>query len=83
MPADVAMLTDRVRTQEGKLQVYGTQFRIVDGALAPFPIEDPAHLDARREQAGLLPMAEYVKILESTWGGVVRMPPADTSTANR
>jgi hypothetical protein len=76
--ADVALLTDRVRTHEGKPQVYGTQFRIVDGGLEPFPIEDPAGLDARRQRAGLLPMAEYVKMLRSTWGGPVRMPRSDS-----
>jgi len=76
--ADVAMLTDRVRTHDGRPQIYGTQFRIVDGGLEPFPIEDPAGLDARRERVGLLPMAEYVEILRSTYGGPVRMPPSDT-----
>jgi hypothetical protein len=78
--ADVAMLTDRVRTHEGKRQVYGTQFRIVDGGLEPFPIENPAELDARRRRVGLLPMAEYVKFLRSTWGGPVRMPQPDSLT---
>ena len=77
--ADVAMLTDHVRTHEGRPQRYGTQFRIVDGGLEPFAIEDPAHLDERRQRVGLLPMAEYVKILRSTFNGQVRMPPADTT----
>ena len=67
-PADVAMLTDRVRTHEGIPQLYGTQFRIVDGALEPYPIEEPDSLDARRARAGLLPMAEYVKLLARTCG---------------
>lgn len=72
--SDVALLTDGVRTHEGRPQLYGTQFRIVNGALEPYPIEDPDNLDRRRQQAGLLPMAEYVKILESTYDGTVRMP---------
>jgi hypothetical protein len=76
--ADVAMLTDRVRTHDGRPQLYGTQFRIVDGGLEPFPIEDAAGLDARRQRVGLLPMAEYVEILRSTYGGPVRMPRTDT-----
>jgi hypothetical protein len=77
--ADVALLTDRVRTHEGKPQMYGTQFRIVDGGLEPFPIEDPAGLDARRRRVGLLPMADYVRILRDTYGGPVRMPQSDTT----
>jgi len=77
--ADVAMLTDRVLTHEGRPQLYGTQFRIVDGGLEPFAIEDPAHLDARRQRAGLLPMAEYVEILRRTYSGPVRMPRTDTA----
>jgi hypothetical protein len=77
--ADVAMLTDRVRTREGKPQVYGTQFRVVDGHLEPFPIEDPAGLDARRRRVGLLPMADYVRMLQQTYGGPVRPPQPDTA----
>ena len=76
--ADVAMLTDRVRTHEGRSQLYGTQFRIVDGALEPYPIEDADSLDTRRARVGLMPMAEYVKLLESTYGGPVRAPRPDT-----
>jgi len=76
--ADVALLTDRVRTHDGKPQLYGTQFRIVDGGLEPFPIEDPAGLDARRQRVGLLPMAEYVAMLRNTYGGPVRMPRSDS-----
>ena len=76
--ADVAMLTDRVRTHEGRSQLYGTQFRIVDGALEPYPIEDADSLDVRRARVGLMPMAEYVKLLENMYGGPVRAPRPDT-----
>lgn len=73
--SDVALLTDRVRTHDGKPQVYGTQFRIIDGVLIPYPIEDLASLDERRARAGLMPMAEYVDMLRQTYGGPVRWPP--------
>jgi hypothetical protein len=77
--ADVAMLTDRVRTHEGRPQLYGTQFRIVEGALEAYPIEDPDSLDARRARVGLLPMAEYIRLLASTYGGEIRLSRPDSS----
>jgi hypothetical protein len=75
--ADAAMLEDRVLTDEGKPQRYGTQFRIVAGELVAYPIEDPATLDERRAAVGLMPMAEYVKLLEQTYEGPVRYPADD------
>lgn len=69
--SDVAMLTDRVLTHEGKPQLYGTQFQIRDGRLVPYPIEEPALLDQRRAEVGLAPMAEYVTMLRQTYQGPV------------
>jgi hypothetical protein len=52
--ADVAMLEDRLRLQSGRKQIYGTQFRVAaDGKLLLAPMEDSAHVDLRREDAGL------------------------------
>jgi hypothetical protein len=52
--ADVATLEDRLRLQSGRKQIYGTQFRVrPDGKLALAPMEDSAHVDLRREGAGL------------------------------
>ena len=59
--ADLAYLTDRVRTREGKKQVYGTQLKEVGGRFVPEPVEDEADLDQRRKAVGLKPMAEYLK----------------------
>lgn len=56
---DLAYLTDRVRVNEGKKQLYGTQFWTVDGELVPRPIEDEAGLEARRAAAGMITMKEY------------------------
>ena len=65
-PADhLAYLTDRVLVAEGKPQRYGTQFHTVDGKLVPEPIEDEAHVDARRKEVGLPPMAEYERLMRS------------------
>jgi hypothetical protein len=55
-PAQLAYLEDRVRVGEGRPQRYGTQYLVTaDGARTPFPVEDPAGLDARRAAAGLPP----------------------------
>jgi len=72
--SDAAMLEDRVLTEDGKPQLYGTQFRIVDGVLVPYPIAEPETLEQRRAEVGLMPMPEYVKLLEQTYGGPVRYP---------
>ncbi len=69
--SDVALLSDRILTNENKPQVYGTQFQIKDGRLVPYPIDDPAHLDERRASVGLPPMTEYVAKLRETYGGPV------------
>lgn len=58
-PADIAYLEDRLLTMEGKPQIYGTQFRTIDGATEPFPIADPEHVDERRARVGLETYAEY------------------------
>jgi hypothetical protein len=61
-PGHLAYLTDRVRLKEGKKQLYGTQMHEVHGKMVPQPIEDEAHVDQRRMEAGLPPLAEYVKL---------------------
>lgn len=58
LPADVAVLEDRVRLQSGRKQLYGSQLRMVNGKLAPAPIEDSAHVDMRRDAAGLPPLRQ-------------------------
>ncbi|MEP7009231.1 MAG: DUF6624 domain-containing protein [Acidobacteriota bacterium] len=62
-PSQLAYLTDRVRMAAGEPQVYGTQFREVAGRLEPFPIEDAEHVDRRRAEVGLGPLAEYAERL--------------------
>lgn len=52
---------DRALTQQGKKQVYGTQFDTdpATGKCEPMPIEDAEHVDERRIRAGLGPLADY------------------------
>ncbi|MFJ1751887.1 DUF4135 domain-containing protein [Kitasatospora sp. NPDC088134] len=61
---DVAYLTDALRRDEGRPQLYGTKFeRGPDGALRPCPIEDPDRVDERRAAVGLGPLAAYAALL--------------------
>lgn len=58
-PADIAYLEDRLLIMEGKPQIYGTQFRTIDGVTEPFPMEDPEYVDERRARVGLGSFVEY------------------------
>lgn len=58
LAADVAVLEDRVRLQSGRKQIYGSQLHMVGGRLVPEPIEDSAHVDMRRDAAGLPPLRD-------------------------
>lgn len=58
-PIEVAMLDDRIRVFEGRLQRYGTQvdWNAEGTALVPMNgIEAPEHVDARRKDIGLPPL---------------------------
>ena len=65
-----AYLFDRVavnlrQPDKRGLQRYGTQGRCIGpGTWAPFPVEDPESLDARRAEVGLMPEAEYQKFFK-------------------
>lgn len=54
--ADVATFEDHMRLVWGRKQIYGTQFRVgANGKIELAPMEDSAHADLRREDAGLPP----------------------------
>jgi hypothetical protein len=65
---DYALLLDRVQVDQGKPQVYGTQAKApsewTGGEPVLQPIEDEAHVDERRAEVGLPPLAEYLKLLK-------------------
>ncbi|MBX3432863.1 MAG: hypothetical protein KF847_06060 [Pirellulales bacterium] len=65
---ELAYLTDRVLLAEGKKQRYGTQFVPVGGKFKLRPTEDEATLDDRRREAGLPPIAEYLRSAEQFYG---------------
>ena len=55
----LALLTDRVLMQEGKPQLYGTQYvGAQGGGVEPWPIQDAETVDERRRTVGLMPLAE-------------------------
>jgi hypothetical protein len=58
--AEYAMLVDRVRLADGKMQLYGSQVKMDGGEAQPFPVEDPDHLDSRRRSMALPPEAQYL-----------------------
>ncbi len=66
---DLAFLEDRVATDEGKKQIYGTQIGF-DEKLAKYyvlPIENPKQVDEKRLKAGLIPIAEYLSQWNIKW----------------
>jgi hypothetical protein len=65
-PFMLALLTDRVLLQEGKPQIYGTQYiGASGGGVEPWPIADPETVDERRLSVGLMPLAENTQRLNT------------------
>jgi hypothetical protein len=62
-PIHLAYLKDRVLMYEGKKQIYGTQFQIINQKLVVYPIEDEVHVDDRRLAIGLCSFAEYKRMM--------------------
>lgn len=61
-PKDKALLTDRVLVNNGKKQIYGTQFfRNNKGGFDPRPIKDRKNLDKLRKEVGLDSFADNYK----------------------
>jgi hypothetical protein len=59
----LATVVDKDLVSEGRLQRYGTQFKVVGGKMAMVAVEDPAGLDARRASVFLPPMKMYEEML--------------------
>ncbi|HZA98424.1 MAG TPA: DUF6624 domain-containing protein [Gemmatimonadales bacterium] len=79
-----AMLEDRIRSLEGRPQLYGTQFDWdPDGCMSPLPIEDPAGVDARRRSIGLGPLAQEVVARRAAVSQTKEQPPRDWSERQR
>ena len=65
-PADLALLTDRVKLGKKELQVYGSQIGThpETGKLYVLPLIDPENVNERRAKVGLKKIEEYI----SFWG---------------
>jgi len=61
---DLGYLADRVRVNEGRPQLFGTQWIVENDEFKPQPIEDEENLDKRREKIGMPPFDEYVKVMQ-------------------
>ncbi len=61
-PGNLAYLEDRVAVAKGEPQTYGTQIGCgPDGATPATPIRDESGVEARRADAGLEPLADYLE----------------------
>ncbi len=83
-PLRAAMLEDRIRTLEGGLQRYGTQFDWdPEGQLRPLPIEDPIGVDGRRREIGLPPLEEAARELRAAAEREGQRPPESCMARQR
>ena len=65
---DMAYLADRIRVNEGRPQLFGTQWKIdSDQGYMPEEIEDPDRLDERRSQAGMEPFDQYATAIREMY----------------
>ena len=79
-PAHAAMLEDRIRFFEGRLQRYGTQLDWdADGNLSPGDVEDPQQLAGRRRAVGLPSLEEQIDDARGRAAAEEERPPADFS----
>jgi hypothetical protein len=51
--ADMATMKDRILVENGKKQIYGTQYKIIEGERVLLPIKDSKNINKRREKVGL------------------------------
>ncbi len=66
--SEIPYLTDRILLNEGKKQLYGTQYEIdQQGNIIPRPIQSLNKVDDRRQEYGLVPFNEYLAILKKSF----------------
>lgn len=63
-----ALMYDKVELANGRGQLYGTQYKCVDGQYNIYNLNDADTVDARRAEMGLAPMDEYLKIGREMYG---------------
>ncbi|SDZ75312.1 hypothetical protein SAMN05192529_101235 [Arachidicoccus rhizosphaerae] len=69
--SSLALTIDRILSEEGKEQLYGSQLSRIkwQGSYRYVidPIADPEHLDQRRKEMGMKPMADYARDFDIDW----------------
>ncbi len=61
-PDQLALLEDRVLTNQGKPQLYGSQVQAIKGGkYAFYPIADEKNVNHRRAEMGLEPLEQYAR----------------------
>lgn len=83
-PRHLAYLVDRVRTLEGRPQLYGTTHDWdASGNLSPAPVENAANVDERRHSVGLEPLSANTRRLRAEAEAEGEGPPADYEQRQR
>jgi hypothetical protein len=69
-PRSFAYLKDRILVKENKKQLFGTQTFIdpKSGKEEVWPIEDEANVDKRRQEMGMGPLKDYLKMMGVEYG---------------
>ena len=62
-----ALLFDRVQTEAGRKQRYGTQASFVKGTIVIDPMEDSTKVDSLRQTVGLGTLVDYRRVLDSVY----------------
>lgn len=60
-PLRYAKMKDRLLVEQGKKQLYGTQWKFENSNKVPHPIETQEYVDKRRAKIGLGPLSIYLK----------------------
>lgn len=60
-PLRYAKMRDRLLVEEGKEQLFGTQWKFENSKRVPHTIEEPEYVDKRRAKIGLGPLSVYLK----------------------
>lgn len=60
---NIAYLTDRICVNQGRGQIYGTQFTQEKDKHVPLTIEDEENVDARRAEIGMGPLTEQIELM--------------------
>lgn len=72
--SDYAYLIDRVKVNNGQLQIYGTQMtlNIDKSSYEPRPLIEPDKLNDRRKSMGLPTIEEYIQIMNNRYFGTLQ-----------